>query len=255
LFGEETVLQLLRVLGSSMARVAEAIVSAFLVNVQVPVMEGASDDEVGLAVAKANAAAVSLLPELTRAMDALLRNHLIVARGNRSVLETARASGYETKELAVGFVDLVGSTALALQLPTRELGIALGEFESRAADTITDLGGRLVKLIGDEVMFVAGDPGVAAEIALDLTDAFAAHPVLPQVRAGLAFGQVVSRDGDYFGPVVNLAARTVKAATPGRVAVTGEFRQALSGSYRLSRLGPQVLKGFDQGMELFELGR
>jgi adenylate cyclase len=188
-------------------------------------------------------------------MDALLRNHLIVARRNRSVLDTARSSGYDTKELAVGFVDLVGSTSLSLRLPMRELGAALGEFETRAADTITDHGGRLVKLIGDEVMFVVGDPGSAAEIALALGDAFQAHPVLPQVRAGLAFGEVMSRDGDYFGPVVNLAARVVKAAAPGTVAVTGELRSALSDSYRFSRLGPHVLKGFDQGMELFEIGR
>jgi class 3 adenylate cyclase len=255
LFGEETVFQLLRVLGSSMARVADAIVSAFLVNVQVPLMDGASQDEVDLAVARANAAAVSLLPVLVRAMDALLRNHLIVARRNRTVLDAARTSGYDTKELAVGFVDLVGSTSLSLRLPMRDLGAALGEFETRAADTITDHGARLVKLIGDEVMFVAADAGSAAEIALALINAFAAHPVLPQVRAGLAFGEVMSRDGDCFGPVVNLAARVVKAAAPGTVAVTGELRSVLSDSYRFSRLEPHVLKGFDQGMELFELGR
>jgi class 3 adenylate cyclase len=185
------------------------------------VVDGASEDEAGLAVAKANAAAVSLLPMLVPAMDALLRNHLIVARRNRNVLETARTSGYDTKELAVGFVDLVGSTTLSLRLSMRELGAALGEFETRAADTITDFGGRLVKLIGDEVMFVVGDPRSAAQIALALTDAFAAHRVLPQVRGGLAFGDVMSRDGDYFGPVVNLAARVVKVAAPGTVAVTG----------------------------------
>jgi adenylate cyclase len=255
LFGEETVFQLLRVLGSSMARVADAIVSAFLVNVQVPVMDGASEDDVGLAVAKANTAAVSLVPMLMQAIDALLRNHLILARRNRNVLETARASGYETKRMAVGFVDLVESTALSLRLGMRELGAALTEFEIRAADTITDRGGRLVKLIGDEVMFVATDAASAAEIALALADAFAAHPVLPRIRAGLAMGDVMSRDGDYFGPVVNLAARVVKAAAPGTVAVTGDFRDALSDSYQLSRLGPHVLKGFDQGTELFELTR
>ena len=253
LFGEETVFQLLRVLGSSMARVADAIVSAFLVNVQVPLMDGASEDEIGLAVAQANTAAVSMLPMLVHSMDGLLRAHLILARRNRNILETARASGYETKEMAVGFVDLVGSTILSLRLSMGELGAALGEFETRAADTITDHGGRLVKLIGDEVMFVAADPGSAAEIALALTHAFTAHPVLPQVRAGLSLGDVMSRDGDYFGPVVNLAARVVRAAAPGTVAVSGEIRRALSDSYRFSRLGPHTLKGFDPGMELFEL--
>ena len=255
LFGEDTVFQLLRVLGSSMARVADAIVSAFLMNVQVPLIAGASEDEAGLAVAKANAAAASLFPALVRGMETLLRSHLIAARRGRSLLETQQAGGYETQELAVGFVDLVGSTALSLRLSMRELGAALSEFESRAADTVAEHGGRLVKLIGDEAMFVASDPEAAGEIAIAMVDAFATHPVLPPVRGGLALGEVMSRDGDYFGPTVNLAARVAKAAGAGTIAVSGELRRALADSYRFTPLGPRALKGFDEGVELFELSR
>jgi adenylate cyclase len=255
MFGEDTVFQLLRVLGSSMARVADALVSAFLVNVQVGAMEGAGDDEAALAVAKANAEAVALIPMLVTAMDALLRNHLILARRNRNLLDATLTSGYETKTLAVGFIDLVESTSLSLRLTMRELGAALTEFETRAADTITDLGGRLVKLIGDEVMFVSDNPAGAAQIGLALSAEFSDHPVIPKVRVGLAYGDVMSRDGDYFGPVVNLAARVVKAAGPGTVAVSEEFRHALSDSYRFTALAPQSLKGFDEGTQLYLLSR
>ncbi len=72
-----------------------------------------------------------------------------------------------------------------------------------------------MKLIGDEVMFVVTDPGAGCEMALELAVRPADHPRLPSARGGLAFGDVLSRDGDYFGPVVNLAARIVKLGAPG----------------------------------------
>jgi Adenylate cyclase regulatory domain len=76
-FGEEAVLQLVRVMGSAMARVADAIVSAFLVNVE-PAVRG--EDPVGLGLARANSEAAALLPGVGRALEVLLRQHLIAAR-------------------------------------------------------------------------------------------------------------------------------------------------------------------------------
>ena len=81
---------------------------------------------------------------------------------------------------------------------------------------MVDVGGRTVKFIGDEVMFVASDPAACCEIALQLASLFSHHARVPPVRVGLAFGDCLSRDGDYFGPVVNLAARIVKRAGPFR---------------------------------------
>ena len=106
LFGEEVVFQLLRVMGSAMARVADAMVSAFLVNIE-PATRG--EDPVAL-LARANSEAAALLPGVTPALDVLLRQHLIAAR--RTILGYEDFSGFETQQLCVGFVDLVGSTAL-----------------------------------------------------------------------------------------------------------------------------------------------
>jgi class 3 adenylate cyclase len=248
LFGEEAVLQLVRVMGSAMARIADAVVSAFLVNVE-PARRG--EDPVGLGVARANTEAAALLPMVGSVLDVLLRQHLIAAR--RTVLGDAADAGYETQRLCVGFVDLVGSTGLAHDLSTRELGVVLTEFENVASDTVTANGGRVVKLIGDEVLYTANDEVSACTIALDLETTFTDHPTIPPTRAGLAGGDVLLRDGDVFGPVVNLAARAVKIAGPGDVVT--EPAVAAAAGLSAEPLGQHSLKGFDADVELCRLVR
>jgi adenylate cyclase len=250
LFGEAVAIQMARVVGSAVARVADATVSAFVVNVAAPSL---AEDPAGLALARANADAATLLPGLSQALDTMLRHHFEASR--RPVdAGSGLLRGYDSQELAVGFVDLVDSTRLAQQLSTTELGDALGEFDARAADTIVAKGGRLVKLIGDEVMFVVADADAACAIALELADSLAADDVLPSVRGGIAAGEVLTRDGDYFGPVVNLAARAVKLADPDAVLASAPLAHAAS-SYRFAPVGAQQLKGFDEPVELFRLER
>jgi class 3 adenylate cyclase len=245
-FGEAAVLQLLRVMGAAMARLADAIVSAFLVNVEPAVRD---QDPVGLGVARANAEAVALIPTVNASLDILLREHIIRAR--RTILGDSAEAGYETQRMCVGFIDLIGSTALAQRLSTRELGAVLTTFEHVAVDSVTALGGRVVKLIGDEILYVAGDETSACRIAVTLAAAFADHPVVPEVRAGVAGGEVLLRDGDVFGPVVNLAARAVKVALAGQVVAPTAV--AAAAGIKAEPLGSHQLKGFDQDVELCRL--
>jgi class 3 adenylate cyclase len=236
LFGEEALYQMLRVLGSAMARVADAVVSAFLVNVEPAARR---EDPVGLGVARANLAAAELLPMVTAALDVLFRQHLVAAQ--RTVLDEEDLIGYETRRLVVGFVDLVGSTELGERLSVADLGAVLTAFEHLAADTVTAHGGRVVKLIGDEILFTASEPAPACTIAIELATAAREDPRLPAVRAGLASGPVMFREGDVFGPVVNLAARVVKAAEPGEVLATAPVTDAAG--VASSSLGLVTLKG------------
>jgi class 3 adenylate cyclase len=101
--------------------------------------------------------------------------------------------------MCVGFVDLVGSTALAQRLSTRELGAVLTAFEHVAADTVTSAGGRVVKLIGDEVLYTAGDAAPACTIAVNLATIFAEHPVVllcvPDSRAAMSFSATATSSG------------------------------------------------------------
>jgi adenylate cyclase len=243
LFGEETVLQILRVLSAAVARVADALISMFLVNVEPAARRR---DPSGLEVARANMEAGRLLPMVAPVVDALLRQHLMAAQ--RAPGEDADLVGYETQNLLVGFVDLVGSTELGEQLDLRALGDVLTVFEEVAFDAVTGAGGRLVKLIGDEVLFTAPDARVGVGISLDLGAALVGRSEVPPARTGLAFGQVMMRDGDVFGPVVNLASRLVDEAGPTEVLATAEVAELAR--CRSEPAGRRRVKGVEGEIEL-----
>jgi adenylate cyclase len=247
-FGEEASTQLIRVFGLAMSRIADAVISSFLVNVA---PHAQLEDPVGLGVARANVEAASLLAFVPSILDALLRQHLLLAR--RLTDPDTDAVDFEIRQLVVSFVDLVGSTELGEALDLSELGSRLNEFENIATETITEGGGRVVKLIGDEIMYTAPDALSAASIAIDLADAFDDHPTIPRVRAGLASGEVMLRDGDVFGPVVNLASRAVKLAGPGEVLTTSEV--VAEAALPNETLGSLHLGGIPGRVELHRLIR
>src|SRR6202035_3319712 len=108
-----------------------------------------------------------------------------------------------TRELVVAFADLVGYTQASRLLAPGELARAIGRFEARVGEIVARHGGRVAKLIGDEVMVVVEDPTRAVAMAVELIDELARDPQFPQVRIGMAAGELVSHGGDYFGEVVN----------------------------------------------------
>ena len=132
--------------------------------------------------------------------------------------------------MAVCFVDIVGYTTHSKALEEYELVAWIEGFEQVATGTVVDHGGRVIKTIGDEILFTTDDPAAAAEIALALTDRGGDEDdPFPPVRAGIAYGLVVSRLGDVFGPTVNIAARLTSVARPGTVVLDGGAYAALSG--------------------------
>ncbi len=236
LFGRPATMQLLRVTASSMARIADAAVSTFVTTI------GAASQSADETLVAANDAAMALYGGLLGTMDAVLRQHLVhQARPNI----TAAHAGFEARDGAVGFVDVVGSTSLLQRLPLDEVGQAIAGFESVAADVVTEGGGRVIKFVGDEVMFRTDAAGDACAMALRLVERLDGDAVLPGVRAGVAAGPLLLRDGDCFGPVVNLAARAVKVATPGAVVLASTTPVEGLPGLRLTPLAPVRLAGFD----------
>jgi adenylate cyclase len=134
-----------------------------------------------------------------------------------------------TTRRSVGFADLVSYTRLSQKLEERELAALVERFQRRSADVIAAGGGRLIKTVGDEVLFVADTPVAAATIGLELAEAMAEDPVLPDVRVGIATGPVLMRMGDVFGRTVNLASRLTALAAPGTVLVDRDTADALDG--------------------------
>jgi len=146
--------------------------------------------------------------------------------------------------ITVGFGDMTGYTALVQNLSGEELAVLVNRFEAVTRDLIASSGGRVVKTIGDEVLWVATTPASGVAIALDLIDAVAHDDVLPPIKAAVDSGPVLLRDGDVFGPTVNRASRIVDLAQTGTVVVSTEVREEVADDPQFSvrPLGPRRLK-------------
>jgi class 3 adenylate cyclase len=247
MFSAPEALSILRVIGSSVGRLAEALVSMFLSDVESPhVAAGASESELATKIYEA----VGLLDGFAARLDPILRRHVVqaVERSRRATVDDNRLR----YRFAVGFVDLVGFTERSSRMSPAELTAFIRDFEGRAHDVATACGARVVKLIGDEVMFVATDADAACRAASALTEAFDddGSQVLP--RGGLAYGDVLTRGGDYYGSVVNLASRLVDEAVPQEVLVTSEVVAAATGC-TFQPAGRRMVKGFHDPVPVWSL--
>lgn len=218
---DELAVSVTRAMGHNAARLAEWLVDALVEHLE---------DEDGLPAEQAAQVAVEMLAEHLEDLEALLVyvwRRQLAAVGGRVIASAARET--ESGRLSVGFADLVSYTRLSQKLEERELAALVDRFGLRSADVIAGAGGRLVKTVGDEVLFVADTPADAARIGLELAETMAEDPVLPDVRVGIATGTVLTRMGDVFGRTVNLASRLTALAAPGSVLVDSDTAEALDG--------------------------
>ncbi|MEV6164665.1 adenylate/guanylate cyclase domain-containing protein [Streptomyces sp. NPDC052052] len=215
--------------------------------------------------------AVELLPEMELMQRHVWRRHLAAYAG-RALAEaedhvvvgagqghggpgvvavggpTLPREGADVRDLAVGFTDMVGYTRMTRGLDNGELVQVLNRFEGLTGDVVAEGRGRVVKTIGDEVLFVCESASAAADIALELTARARAEQSLPRVRTGLAHGAVLSRFGDVYGATVNVAARLTAVARPGTVLVNTALAGELAGlaAYELKGLRPVSVRGYSR---------
>lgn len=225
IYDEEHVLLLARSLGRATARLAESQAE----------LGAQALDQAGVPLADRPRAwtrrARRVVPGLERLLVYAWRRQL-AASAVRMVDQDKSAV-----RLAVGFADLVGFTRLSRQITERELSELVDRFEGRSADVVTSGGGRVVKTLGDSVLFVSGKAHDAAEIALRLVETHATWRGMPELRIGLAVGPVIGRMGDVFGTTVNLASRLTALAHPGTILGDPELAEELTGD-RAFRLRP-----------------
>jgi adenylate cyclase len=199
----------------------------------------------GLTPEQATRAAVELSAEHLDDLQALLvfvwRRQLAAVAGRA----LGTAEGSVSGVLAVGFADLVSYTRLSQRMEERELAALVDRFDALSADVIAGAGGRLVKTVGDEVLFIADRAVTAAQIGLELAETMAADPDLPDVRVGIATGTVLTRMGDVFGRTVNLASRLTALAQPGTVLVDRRTADAVerSGEFDLDVERTRAVRG------------
>jgi adenylate cyclase len=246
----EGMLDVARVMGESMARVAdtvrELVGDAF-------VDAGASEHDLGLTYAEV---ARQLTPELGPMLEYILHTHLTQQIRNDVVTRAEFIAGRSapgSRHVAVAFADLVGYTRLGTQVETLELGAVarrLGTLASEVAKPPV----RLVKTLGDGVMLVSADTNALIRATLDLVEATQAEgDEFPELRAGVAAGPALSRGGDWYGHTVNLAARITGVARAGSVVATRDTRVAARGEFDWSFIGERRMKGIGKPVGLFRV--
>lgn len=230
----EGVVDMARVLGQAMSRVAEA--SRFLI---ARTFLPADATEYDVAQQARTARPLADLMESTLGYVFGLQ---LVDQLRHEVADLAGAVDFQ-REVTIGFADIVGWTEFAEEAEEAHIG----SVADRLAEMATDLlrpPVRVVKTIGDAVMFMSPEEGPLLELALDLVGAAGEDAEFPELRAGLASGMAIGRWGDWYGRPVNLASRVCSRARPGSVLVTSPVAEAReNAAYRFSAAGEKRLKG------------
>ena len=230
-----TWLVMARTIGQSLSRLAEAQLDVFRrasAGLEVEDVTGAALDVAGLVVPRIEAL---LLFVWRRQFAAAVQRALASER-----------SPDELNSLTVGFVDLVDYTRSSRDWDPARLEKTLEVFERDVSLRVVAVGGRVVKTLGDGVLFTTPSPRGAAEVALETVEAHAADDELPLVRAGVATGAVLERLGDVYGEAVNLASRLSDEARPSSVLVDRVAAAALADDPSLSvrPLERRAVRGF-----------
>ena len=206
---------LTRAVGQTMARLADWEVAALVPRIEE--LQGADHGRPA-----GSTTARQLLDEFGGPFEELLiyswRRHLAAAVARMEALG-ADEEDLSTSQLSVGFADIVSFTALSNDLSRERIGDLVEVFESRCADVVARNNGRVIKSIGDSVLFVNDDPIRAYDTAEGIISVIGRDKRMPDVRVGLASGSVVMRMGDVFGPPVNMAARLTAVARRNRIII------------------------------------
>jgi len=234
-------LQMARATGQALSRVAHMHVLSIARQV----------DEAARSTALSNNEAADRIAELAESLvrghepflGYIWRRHLLAAISH--IVASATDHDGAGEGASVGFADLVDFTAASQQLSERELADVVDHFEKIVYQEIPDRGGRVIKTLGDEVMFSNPSPHAAAETALAIAASCEADELLPHVRVGVAVGPTLAWEGDIYGPTVNLAHRLVGVARPGTVIVSQELAHRLENdeAFTLVEIRDVKLKG------------
>ena len=175
------------------------------------------------------------------------------------------ADAAERRQLTVMFSDLVGSTALSARLDPEDMREVIRAYQDACSGAVARYDGFVAKFMGDGVLAYFGFPRAHEEDAeravragLDIAAVVAkletrANENL-KVRIGIATGIVVvgdlvgqgsAQEQAVVGETPNLAARLQGLAEPGSVVIAESTRRLLGGTFELTPLGPQTLKGLD----------
>jgi adenylate cyclase len=244
-------LQLVRVYGQALAKLADAEVRLFHLYVHEPLMrEGVPGTEMA---EEMEGLARDLLPMASPIMD-LLHKRLLAHFVDQDIIgHMEHDLGDDAPKdlgrlrVAIAFADLAGYTRMTEEVGDEHAVDVVERFVDNVGHTIPD-DARIVKTIGDEVMVVGADPAALVDWAVGFQQL---HRSRPRPRIGMHYGEVLYRDGDYYGREVNQAARVSARAAGGEVLVTQPIVNASGPHLDFELIGDVRLKGFAEATELY----
>jgi adenylate cyclase len=251
-FSEEATLEVSRVIGEAMSRVAAAIRNLVGESLLRP---GDTERDVGVRYAEV---ARETAPLLGPVLEYVLNQHLVQQIRDDVISGAELQAGQilpDARDMAVCFADLSGFTRLGEVSAVQEVGAVAGRLAALASEVASGPV-RLVKTIGDAAMLVSPEPAALIEAALALVDAAEAEGEdFPQLHAGITLGPVVSRGGDWYGHTVNLADRIAAVAWPSSVLCDDAVHDAAPEAFRWSFAGERRLKGVKRPVRLWRVRR
>ncbi len=245
-------IQLARVYGQALAQMADASVRLVHLYVHEPLMRDGIDAlEMAEQMSELTRQVLPLsAPVMQRLHERFLQHFVEQDVVGHMELDMDGAPELGRLRVAIAFADLAGYTRMTEELGDAEAAGVVERFLERVETTLPD-NARVIKTIGDEVMVVGSDVAALTAWAVDFQ---AAELQRPRPRIGVHYGDVVYRDGDYYGREVNQAARVVARAAAGEVLVTGAVADAVGSALRFERIGAVKLKGFSDTTELLVAG-
>jgi adenylate cyclase len=251
--------RLLRVYGDGLRRMAEVEADWWHRYVVLPALaSGMTDAEMHEATLGFGEEATPLLEQAMLAMYHAHQEHTWVENLIGEIEDALDRTGLRSRLVrppAICFLDITGYTRLTEERgdeAAAELAARLTPLVQRPAERH---GGKVVKWLGDGVMFHFREPTGGVVAALEMVDAITAAG-LPPAHVGLDTGPVVFQGGDYFGRTVNLAARIGEQAAPGQVLVTQEIvDRVVPDGVAFEPVGAVELKGVSEPVLLHSVIR
>ncbi len=158
-----------------------------------------------------------------------------------------------TEELAVVFLDMSGYTALT-EAHGDYVAARLAENFSALTGTLIADEDRLVKSIGDAVLFTSPTARGALSALNRIVQATHHEGPYPVLRGGVAYGPVLLSRGDIYGRTVNIAARLAAQAAPGQTIATQAVAVAATEEgVAVSSLGQTTLRNMSQPLATFAI--
>ncbi len=132
----------------------------------------------------------------------------------------------------VMFTDIADSSSIANSVGDRVWAVAINIHLEAVSEVIEENDGNIVKTLGDGTMstFSSARAGMTAAKAIQILVTNAQREPQLKIRIGIHTGDVIKSNGDFFGTVVNKAARIATSANPGQILVSDATRSMVESS-------------------------